>query len=153
MRGGERRAMTALTAVAAALVLLAACSSGRPDAGAEAEILRVLDLQREAWNRGDIEGFMAFYLDSDEITFQSGNSRIRGWGNVLARYKNNFTSGNMGKLDFTDLEVHVLSGDWAYVLGRFKLDLRGEHREGLFTLVLRRTEEGWRIVHDHTSSE
>jgi ketosteroid isomerase-like protein len=145
--------MKGLAAVATGLVLVVFCGLGQTGPGAGNEIVRILDLQKSAWNNGDIEGFMAYYLKSDEITFQSGNTRIAGWETVLARYRRNYPSGNMGRLDFTDLAVNILSGDAAYVLGRFKLDIGGEHREGVFTLILRRTGEGWRIVHDHTSSE
>ena len=139
--------------VAAGLVLVTICGLGQTGPGTGDEIARILALQKSAWNNGDIEGFMAYYMKSDGITFQSGNSRISGWETVLTRYRTNYAPGNMGRLDFTDLAVNILSDDAAYVLGRFKLDIGGEHREGVFTLILRKTGEGWRIVHDHTSSE
>ncbi len=145
--------MRALLTATAILALIAAGCSGRTETAADEEILRVLELQRDAWNRADIEGFMSTYLDSDGLTFQSGNSRTHGWSNVLARYKRNYSPETMGRLDFSDLAVQVLSDDAAYVLGRFHLDIGGEKREGLFTLILKRTDDGWRIVHDHTSSE
>jgi beta-aspartyl-peptidase (threonine type) len=119
---------------------------------AEKEIRASLDLQKAAWNRGDIEGFMATYWKSDALTFQSGGSRTHGWDDVLARYKKNYAPDKMGKLDFTDLAIHILSRDAAYVLGRFKLDFGGTLKEGVFTLIFRRTKDGWRIIHDHTSS-
>jgi beta-aspartyl-peptidase (threonine type) len=38
------------------------------------------------------------------------------------------------------------------VRGRWRLTFRdGKQTGGLFTLLMRRTPEGWRIVHDHTS--
>jgi ketosteroid isomerase-like protein len=145
--------MKNLPGVIAGLVFLAASGLCQTEATARADIMNVLDLQKGAWNRGDVEGFMTYYLKSNDITFQSDNSRIHGWADVLARYRKNYTPANMGKLDFTDLAVHVLAADSAYVLGRFKLDIGGGHREGVFTLILRKTAQGWRIVHDHTSSE
>jgi ketosteroid isomerase-like protein len=126
---------------------------GQTDSSAEKAILGILDLQKTAWNEGDIEEFMSYYKKSDTITFQSGNSRIHGWDRVLARYQKNYAPQNMGRLDFTDLSVCFLSEDSTYVLGRFKLMQEGSLREGLFTLVFKRQKEGWRIVHDHTSSE
>lgn len=126
---------------------------GRPSPTAEKDILAVLDLQKTAWNKGDIDGFMAYYRPSDDLTFQSGGRRTRGWSDVLARYKKNYAVDKMGKLDFTDLAVHLLSPDAAYVLGRFRLDLDGgKPQEGVFTLIFRRMKDGWRIVHDHTST-
>jgi len=129
---------------------LAAARSGPPP---ESAIKTVLDLQKGAWNRGDIEGFMAYYWKSDDLTFQSGGRRTRGWAAVMDRYRKNYAPDKMGKLEFSDLEIRALSRDSAYVLGRFRLDLVGSVREGVFTLIFRRMKDGWRIVHDHTSSE
>jgi ketosteroid isomerase-like protein len=135
-----------------ALMVIVGMGFSRAAGPPDKEIRAVLDLQQAAWNRGDVEGFMAYYWPSDDLTFQSGNSRTRGWAGVLARYKKNYPPEKMGRLEFADLEVHLLSRDSAFVLGRFKLDLDGSRREGVFTLIFRRMKDGWRIVHDHTSS-
>lgn len=132
---------------------LAGMMFGQASSATENEIKAILDLQQAAWNRGDIEGFMASYWKSDDLTFQSGNSRTHGWNDVLARYKKTYPPEKMGKLEFADLAFHILSRDSAFVLGRFKLDLNGSLKEGVFTLILRRTKDGWRIIHDHTSSK
>jgi ketosteroid isomerase-like protein len=131
---------------------LAATAYGQGKPWPETEVKAVLDAQQAAWNRGDIDGFMAYYWKSDDLTFQSGNARTRGWNDVLARYKKNYPAGTMGVLAFSDLAVQSLGPDAAFVLGRFHLDRGGSPVEGVFTLILRRTPEGWRIVHDHTSS-
>jgi ketosteroid isomerase-like protein len=57
----------------------------------------------------------------------------------------------MGKLDFTGIEIKVLSSNFAYVLGRWNLAFKDSLKEGLFTVILQRFTEGWRIIHDHTS--
>lgn len=135
------------------VICLAGGALGQSDPRPESAIKAVLDLQQAAWNRGDIEGFMAYYWKSDDLTFQSGSSRTRGWAEVMARYKKNYSPDKMGKLELSDLAIHVLSADSAFVLGRFRLDLNGSLREGVFTLIFRRMKDGWRIVHDHTSSK
>ena len=51
-------------------------------AGAEAELRALLHAQAEAWNRGDIEGFMQGYWKSDRTTFAGSSSptwRSRHW--------------------------------------------------------------------------
>lgn len=58
----------------------------------------------------------------------------------------------MGKLAFEELSIELLGRDHALVRGRFRLRLRDAAPTGIFTLVLRKTSAGWRIVHDHTSS-
>jgi beta-aspartyl-peptidase (threonine type) len=115
------------------------------------ELLRILDLQKAAWNEQNIEGFMAYYWSSDEFTYQSGANRLHGWKTLLERYKKSYSGENWGKLDFTDLEVNVLGADSAYVLGRWKLDFKGAAKEGVFTIIFKRFPEGWRIIHDHSS--
>jgi ketosteroid isomerase-like protein len=144
--------MRETTLLTLAFMVIVGTGFGRAGEPPEKEIRAVLDLQQAAWNRGDVEGFMAYYWPSDDLTFQSGNSRTRGWAGVLARYKKNYPPERMGRLEFADLEIHLLSRDSAFVLGRFRLDFEGSRREGVFTLIFRRMKDGWRIVHDHTSS-
>jgi len=123
------------------------------DANTIAAVHAVLDAQRDAWNRGDIEGFMDGYARSAEITFVSGDTITRGWQTVHDRYQKNYDSREkMGTLTFSDLETRVLSNDAAVTLGRWHLQRTGDQPHGRFTLVFRRTRQGWRIVHDHTSS-
>jgi beta-aspartyl-peptidase (threonine type) len=58
----------------------------------------------------------------------------------------------MGKLKFEDVAVEVLSAEHALVRGGWHLTLEKESVNGLFTLVMKKLPQGWRIVHDHTSS-
>ena len=117
----------------------------------EKELVRIHNLQMDAWNEGDIEGFMAHYWKSKNMTYQSGDTRVQGWNALLERYKNIYPKGNMGKLEFSDLVIHVLSDDSAYVLGRWKLKAKTWTREGVFTTILKKMEDGWKIIHDHSS--
>lgn len=113
----------------------------------------VLDAQREAWNRGDVDGYMDGYQRSPNTTFVSGDSITRGWQTVHDRYKNKYdTRDKMGTLTFTDLDVLVISSNAAMVMGRWHLQRTSDEPHGRFTLLFRRTRQGWRIVHDHTSS-
>lgn len=116
-------------------------------------VKKVLDDQVAAWNKGDLEGFMAGYWNSPELSFFSGKDVTRGWQATLDRYRQRYQAEGkeMGKLAFVGLEIHVLSADHAMVRGRYQLTLKDARPEGLFTLLLRKLPEGWRITHDHTS--
>lgn len=128
-------------------------AKSKRDAITIASVRTVLDAQTEAWNRGDIEGFMDGYARSAEITFVSGDTITRGWQTVHDRYQKNYDSREkMGTLTFSDLETSVLSNDAAMTIGRWHLQRANDQPHGRFTLVFRRTRQGWRIVHDHTSS-
>jgi len=117
-------------------------------------ILRVLDDQANAWNQGDLEGFMEGYWESPELVFTSGGRVQRGWRTTLDRYRATYGSGTdtMGRLSFYDVEIHPAGESSAWVLGRWALDRAGEDLGGVFTLVFRRFGDRWLIVHDHTSS-
>lgn len=119
----------------------------------EAAIRAVLDAQRDAWNRGDLEGYIDGYDRSPHTEFVGGDTITRGWQTVLDRYKKNYNSREkMGVLTFSDVEITMLSKDAALVLGRWHLKRANDEPHGTFTLLFRKTKAGWKIVHDHTSS-
>ena len=115
------------------------------------EIQTILNRQKAAWNEGDIEGFMGDYWNSENFTFQSGNKRLYGWDALLSRYRTSYSGENMGKLDFTDIKIKVISNNITYVLGRWKLKFKDSAKQGLFTIIFQRKPEGWKIIHDHSS--
>ena len=122
----------------------------------EEEIRQVLQAQVDAWNFGDLESFMAGYWKSPELTFFSNAAETKGWQPTLDRYKQRYQGEGhaMGKLDFPALQITVLSNDAAFVWGQFHLKMPdGKEPHGMFTLVLRKFPEGWKIVHDHSSEE
>ena len=118
-----------------------------------AAIRAVLEAQRDAWNKGDIQGYMDGYDRSENTVFVSGDNVTRGWQTVFERYKKNYDSREkMGELTFSDLEITVLSKDSAVVLGKWHLQRANDEPHGRFTLILKKTKQGWRIIHDHTSA-
>ena len=118
-----------------------------------AAIRAVIEAQRDAWNKGDIEGYMDGYDRSDNTVFVSGDSVTHGWKTVLDRYKKGYdTREKMGQLTFSDLEFTILSKDSAVVVGRWLLKRSKDEPHGRFTLIFKKTKQGWRIIHDHTSS-
>ena len=119
----------------------------------EKEIAAVLYDQVKYWNEGDIEKYMAGYHRSDSLRFASGGKVSYGWETTLERYKSGYPDRvAMGILTFSDIDITIISKDAALVFGKWELQKVDENPWGLFTLVFRKTEDGWRIVHDHTSS-
>lgn len=117
-------------------------------------IQKVIEDQAAAWNKGDLKEFMKGYHESDDLTFFSGNNKTKGWKATLERYQKKYQGEGkeMGKLTFSELSIDLLGNDHALVTGRFRLQLKSENPTGIFTLIMRRTPNGWRIIHDHTSS-
>ena len=144
-------------AAAAALSVLGAvnlCAQDKPaDAPVVAEIRAVLDAQAEAWNRGDVDGYMNGYARGDATEFVSGDTLTRGWQTVRDRYAKKYDSRDkMGTLSFSELKIEPLGPEAAFVTGRWELVRKEDKPHGRFTLLMRRLPEGWRVVHDHTSS-
>lgn len=119
-----------------------------------AAITKVLDGQTAAWNRGDLDGFLAGYWNSPKVVFQSGGARHDGFAAMRDRYRQRYQADgkSMGRVAFSDVEVEPLAADAALVRGRWGLVMPdGTRPSGLFTLIMRRFDDGWKIIHDHTS--
>ncbi len=137
-------------------VVLIACASSRSFTTSDDEAVRgVLAAQETAWNRGDLDGYMAGYLRSPELVFTSGSKVRRGWQETFDKYKAKYGSdpSTMGKLAFEILGVQALGADGAIVLGRWTLTQTPNAGSGIFRVALRRTGDRWLVVHDHTSSD
>jgi ketosteroid isomerase-like protein len=112
----------------------------------------IFRVQQDAWNRGDIDAFMDHYWKSDDLTFSSSGKTTRGWQATLARYRERYpTPEKMGRLTLSGFELTPLGDAAELVLGQWKLDRQSEPVGGNFTLVLRKIDGRWVIVHDHTS--
>ncbi len=120
---------------------------------AKKEVRTILDESENGWNKGNIEKYMECYHKSDKMRFAGNGSFNFGWENTLKRYKERYPDKSaMGKLTFSNVDITILSEDSAYVFGRWTLHYPETARSGLYTLIMRKFKEGWRIVHDHSSS-
>ncbi len=146
-----------LVSVASLSVVLVVCSlmgTAAPEDDAKA-IRGVLEAQVVAWNKGDLEGFMAGYWKSDKLFFISGGKTTEGFTPVHERYKKTYQSEGkeMGRLKFGEINVEMLGDSAGFVRGKWEVTTKAGKVEGWFTLVFRKLPEGWKIVHDHTSKE
>jgi ketosteroid isomerase-like protein len=138
--------------------VLAACATTPKRAftpADDAAVRAVLAAQMDAWNRGDLDGFLDGYARVPALVFTSGSKVRRGWQEThdtfLKRYGE--AKDTMGHLTFEVLGVQAVGADGAVVLGRWRLDDTPQAGGGIFSVVLERRPEGWRVVHDHTSSD
>ncbi|MDX2088735.1 MAG: nuclear transport factor 2 family protein [Kofleriaceae bacterium] len=113
----------------------------------------VLRTQADAWNRGDLAGYMDGYAKTDNLVFTSGGKVRRGWRATFDTYQQKYAAkpGAMGHLEFGVIQIDALGADGAVVLGTWRLSGSEHPGNGVFTVVFARLSEGWRIVHDHTS--
>ena len=120
----------------------------------ELDVIKVLLAQEAAWNRGDLTAFASGYKDSPDTLFIT-NSVNRGFEGMVDAYRRDYPSrASMGTLSFSELEAHPLDEHFAVIIGRYHLERgkkEGGNADGIFSLVLEKTEKGWKIIVDHTT--
>jgi len=143
-------------ATVALLVFTAACAPSESRVGdPAAEVRAVWNAGVEAWNRGDLDAFMNFYWKSPDLVFFANKSETRGWQQTLDRYRATYKAEGrqMGRLDFPQLEFKVLGPEAVLARGQWRLKMRdGKESTGMTSVTFLKLPEGWRIVHDHSSS-
>ena len=116
------------------------------------KITALMAAQTSAWNKGDINGFMQTYWQSDSLLFIGKNGITYGWQATLDRYKKTYPDVTaMGKLDFKLLEFKPLAQGVYFLVGRWHLQRTIGDLQGHFSLVLRKIDGEWKIVADHSS--
>jgi beta-aspartyl-peptidase (threonine type) len=137
-------------AAAAALVLNRTTAAPADD---EKAVRAVLDAQVAAWNKGDLDGFMAGYWNDDRLFYISGAKSVEGFKGLKERYQKAYQGEGkeMGKLTFSELHVESFGPDAALVRGKWEVKMTKETVGGWFTLAMRKFPDGWKVVHDHTS--
>jgi len=119
------------------------------------EIRALLKSSEEAWNRGDLVAFASVYEDSPSTTFIGREVTRGGIQAILDRYRRTYPNREaMGQLTFSEIEIRTLAPDLALATGKYELKRSaagGGDASGRFTLILRRSAGGWKIIHDHSS--
>lgn len=127
---------------------------GTKGAPVKEEIAAILQAQANSWNQGDLDSFLKGYLKSNDISYVSGQSQVYGYDALRKRYESKYgnSKDTMGKLTFSDLKISALGKSHALCIGNWHLERKEKPPiDGIFTLLLLRTNDGWRIIHDHTS--
>jgi uncharacterized protein (TIGR02246 family) len=152
--------------VAGGVLLIAACApaaTGRFSPGADEraarhdEIVAMLARSATNWNRGDLDAFVADYAPGSETTYIGGRGLLRGTDAIRAAYAPRFAAGGVrDSLSFVLVDVDPLAPDVLNVIATYILARRVGGRDsvtarGPTSLVMRRVDGRWRIVHDHSS--
>lgn len=134
-----------------------ACSPPRERLGdPQQEIAAMLQRSAADWNHGDLAGFMSDYAKDSLTSYVSRGHVQYGWQPLYDRYQANYFAPGKSRdsLSFDALRVRALTPDLAYATARFKLSRSDSVvASGLFTLVLQRQGDRWKILHDHTEAD
>jgi hypothetical protein len=139
-----------------ALLLLACQESNTPPPTFKQEeqaILSVIKKQTDGWNRGSVDEFMLGYWNSDSLKFITKNGIKNGYNVVSEQYKKSYPSPKeMGMLNFVNLTVTPLdlNNELANVTGNWVVSKDSTQNSGLFSLVLKKMDNHWKIIIDHT---
>lgn len=117
------------------------------------QITAMLHDQDAAWTRGDLDGFMKYYDDTGALVFMTSDGPVRSYQTLKERYEKRYKTGanDFGKLTFSDLQVEILAKDIARAYGKWMVEQPDKQLSGWFTLILKKTRSGWKIIHDHSS--
>lgn len=112
------------------------------------EVTRLMQAQKEAWNRGDIAGFCVPY--SDDCIFISPSGVTRGRQTVQDRYMKKYGAARetLGRLEFDVLETRTTSAMVTLAM-RWSLSWTGKPPASGHTLIVwQRLPGGWKLVQD-----
>jgi beta-aspartyl-peptidase (threonine type) len=150
------------SAFALLLVLATACASGGARNGAATDavspqlqqhLTQLMDESAVAWNRGDLDAFLATYKDDARTAFMAPQITY-GLADIRARYERTYFKDGQPKaqLAFGDLRFRPLGANHVLMTGRWYLtDPDGKKAEGYYTLIWENTPDGWKMIHDHSS--
>ena len=112
-------------------------------------VSNTLDAAAEAWSSGDVDAVMATYVADEPLLVFLGDTPIKGPDAVRAALQARAAQpGGLGQMTYEWFETLQFDVNTTVVSGRVVMRREGKTDRGLFTRVLRRTEDGWRIVHD-----
>jgi uncharacterized protein (TIGR02246 family) len=155
-----RRRTASIRSLAAVLIVLPGTLSGcrvevepEEDVSLEPYVVQMLETSAAAWNRGDLEAFLSDYQDAPSTTFVGSGSVLSGIDEIRDHFASRFGPGvERDSLRFESIRVRSLTPMIGIVTARWVLYEDGvSTAAGPFTLIVRRTGEGWKITHDHSS--
>lgn len=117
-------------------------------------IKTLMQMQEDAWNRGNLQAFMTAYHNSPDLVFIGAKGPVYGWQQTLDAYKKRYpTRALMGETHFNLLEMYRIDANTAFLIGKFYLERESGDLKGTFSLVLQKFNGKWLIISDHTSGD
>lgn len=137
-----------------AILLLCSCTQkSEPKTSIDlGTIASLMKSQEEAWNKGDLEGFMQPYWNSDSLIFIGKRGPTYGWKQTLENYIKSYPNKDaMGTLRFTNIESKAVGYEHALVIGKWELFRIADTLSGHYSLIWAKKNGSWKIIADHSS--
>jgi uncharacterized protein (TIGR02246 family) len=151
----RRALLIALTLVAAS----AAAFAQQPDqlftaTRLQLDVTKVLLAQEAAWNRGDLDAYLAYFKDAPDTQAILG-APLRGLPAIRSRFHSSFPHPDtMGTLEQSQVEVRPMGDNFALATGKYQLTRSkkaGGDGDGTFIEILEKTLTGWQIIFTETT--
>ena len=128
-------------------------------AAISAEIRELLATATQAWNRGELDGYLRMFTDDPSLTYIGPDGEMRrGKAALRGRLEEAYfpAMGEADDLSLDEIEVRPLAPGHAVVTGRYTtyepgFDSQPVTGQGWFSMVLRMEVGGWRVTHQHSS--
>ncbi len=120
---------------------------------AEQAIRHLLSGSRDAWNRGDLTGYMKTYWRDERVRHVFNDDITIGYSASEERYRTRYPDpNNMGAISGSELDIQILGPEAASAFGRWRFEHGEVVFNGVVTLVFRKIDDTWVIVHDHSTA-
>jgi hypothetical protein len=130
--------------------LFTACTPD--DRSAFEEIEQSMQVQEDAWNRGDLEVFMDAYWKNDELIFIGKRGLSKGWQTTLENYKKGYPDrASMGTLLFSNDTLIRMDDKVVFVAGQWTLFRATDTLQGAYSLTWEYLQKRCVITTDHSS--
>ena len=141
--------------IAVLMILSAPCFNGeilgKDNKSPEIQAQEAMTKQAQAWNKGDLDGYMNAYWKSDSLVF-IGKSIQRGWDSVNSSYQKLYSDkSKRGTLNFTYLKTTTFTENDVMIVGRWEVTIYEAKRGGNFTVIMKKINNEWKVVYNHTS--
>jgi uncharacterized protein (TIGR02246 family) len=118
------------------------------------DVTKVLLAQEAAWNRGDLDAYLAFFKDAPDTQAILG-APLRGLPAIRSRFHSSFpTRDTLGTLEQSQVEVRALGDTFALATGKYTLTRpkkSGGNADGTFIEIFEKTPTGWQIIFTETT--
>lgn len=118
------------------------------------DVTKVLLAQEDAWNKGDLDGYLSHYKDATDTEAQLAGP-VRGLNNIRSAFRMNFPNKEaMGHLEQLEVAVRALGDTYAIATGKYHLTRSkkaGGDVDGTFSYVFEKTAAGWQIIFSVTT--
>lgn len=132
------------------MIMLAAHCVMAQDKDAVA-IEKVMRMEEEVWNRGDIDAYVALYAPEDSVRMIYSSGAVYGRDSILAFYKKYWPKEKMGQLKLRHDCIERLSANYYFVSGFFEVSFPDAKAvKGRFSGLMKKIKGRWYLYTDHS---